>query len=326
MTDTKSDVNTDSTEAKKLKQQIEFYFSDSNFPRDKFLRNKAAENDGWVPIEVIATFNKVKQISTDVDFISKVLRTSEVLQVSEDGKRVRRLAPLPEVDTLDERSIYVKGFPQDETAADVTVESVSNFFQPYGKVLSVRLRRTKEKRFKGSVFVEFSTVEEAKKAAAAQGLKWKDQYDLLMLMKKEYIEQKKKELKEKRKRKREESEKKNQNETNPKKEITEGLIVKVEHIGDSQPISRDELKSLFSQFGQVKYVEFNDQEKKAFIRFATKTAAESALKEYADGSKEIGGNKVVVTLLTGDEEKEYWQKNIIAKSTQKKTTKKRRKN
>jgi lupus La protein len=169
MTDTKSDVNTDSTEAKKLKQQIEFYFSDSNFPRDKFLRNKAAENDGWVPIEVIATFNKVKQISTDVDFISKVLRTSEVLQVSEDGKRVRRLAPLPEVDTLDERSIYVKGFPQDETAADVTVESVSNFFQPYGKVLSVRLRRTKEKRFKGSVFVEFSTVEEAKKSSRSSG-------------------------------------------------------------------------------------------------------------------------------------------------------------
>lgn len=32
--------------AKKLKQQIEFYFSDSNYPRDKFLRAKAAENDG----------------------------------------------------------------------------------------------------------------------------------------------------------------------------------------------------------------------------------------------------------------------------------------
>ena len=26
-------------------QQVEFYFSDSNYPKDKFLRGKAAEND-----------------------------------------------------------------------------------------------------------------------------------------------------------------------------------------------------------------------------------------------------------------------------------------
>jgi hypothetical protein len=60
-----------------------------------------------VPIEVLATFNKVKEISSDIDFITKVLRTSQTLQVSEDGKKVKRIAPLPEVDTLNERSIYV---------------------------------------------------------------------------------------------------------------------------------------------------------------------------------------------------------------------------
>lgn len=31
-----------------LKKQIEFYFSDSNYPRDKFMRTTAAENNGRI--------------------------------------------------------------------------------------------------------------------------------------------------------------------------------------------------------------------------------------------------------------------------------------
>jgi len=36
----------DQTQA--LKKQIEFYFSDSNYPRDKFMRITAAENNGRI--------------------------------------------------------------------------------------------------------------------------------------------------------------------------------------------------------------------------------------------------------------------------------------
>lgn len=46
-------------------------------------------------------------------------------------------------------------------------------------------------------------------------------------------------------------------------------------------------------------MEFVENEMKAYIRFATKEAAESALKEYAAGDKELGGNKVTATLLSG---------------------------
>jgi hypothetical protein len=58
---------------------------------------------------------------------------------------------------------------------------------------------------------------------------------------KEYIEKKKIELKERKKRKREEVEKK-QKEEAEKTQITEGVIVKIEKIGTSQPLNRDELK------------------------------------------------------------------------------------
>jgi lupus La protein len=38
----------------KIVKQVEFYFSDSNFPNDKFLRGTADKNGGWVPVATIA--------------------------------------------------------------------------------------------------------------------------------------------------------------------------------------------------------------------------------------------------------------------------------
>jgi len=39
--------------ADKIKAQLQFYFSDSNYPRDKFLRAKAAEGDGCASLPLI---------------------------------------------------------------------------------------------------------------------------------------------------------------------------------------------------------------------------------------------------------------------------------
>jgi La domain len=47
----------------KAVKQIEFYFSDSNLPRDKFLLEKVhASADGWVDLGLIATFERMRQI------------------------------------------------------------------------------------------------------------------------------------------------------------------------------------------------------------------------------------------------------------------------
>jgi hypothetical protein len=46
------------------RRQIEYYFSDSNFRRDKFLRAKANEDaDGYVALTVLLTFNRVKALT-----------------------------------------------------------------------------------------------------------------------------------------------------------------------------------------------------------------------------------------------------------------------
>ena len=49
-------------------RQIEYYFSDSNFPKDKFLMAEVAKSEeGWVDLTTIANFNKVKQMVPSQD-------------------------------------------------------------------------------------------------------------------------------------------------------------------------------------------------------------------------------------------------------------------
>eukprot|EP01102_Stenamoeba_stenopodia_P002637 TRINITY_DN124_c0_g1_i9.p1 TRINITY_DN124_c0_g1~~TRINITY_DN124_c0_g1_i9.p1 ORF type:complete len:168 (-),score=37.84 TRINITY_DN124_c0_g1_i9:64-567(-) len=159
----------------KIVKQVEFYFSDSNFPKDKFLRTEAAKDpNGYVQIAVIASFKRMKDLTTDLAVIVDAVKTSGKLEVSEDGQKVRRTEPLPSEDPTLPRSIYAKGFPD-----DATLESVRDFFSPHGEVLSVRLRKGANRKFKGSVFVEFAS-EALAKEVAQKDLSLNDQKLVLM--------------------------------------------------------------------------------------------------------------------------------------------------
>lgn len=184
-----------SNEAHKLKKQIEFYFSNSNYPRDKFLRGVAAQNNGCVPIPVLITFNRVKSITNDVSYITAVLGTSDLLEVN-DGM-VKRKIPVPEKDTSTDRSIYVKGFPTN-IIPEVTIEAVTELFSKFGDVLAIRLRRHKNKDFKGSAYIEYKTEEEAKKALEITGLRWNEESaPFIIYTKEKHLSEKKEQLKDK---------------------------------------------------------------------------------------------------------------------------------
>lgn len=67
--------------------QIDYYFSDANLVKDDFLRSNM-DSQGWVPITLIASFPRVKNLTTNIQLILDSLRASTVLEVQED--RVRR--------------------------------------------------------------------------------------------------------------------------------------------------------------------------------------------------------------------------------------------
>nr|VZI20725.1 unnamed protein product [Spirometra erinaceieuropaei] len=69
-------------------RQIEFYFSEDNLARDTFLRRQM-DDGGWVPLSVIARFNRVASLSTDLDKIMQALQSSQTLELDLTGMRVR---------------------------------------------------------------------------------------------------------------------------------------------------------------------------------------------------------------------------------------------
>ncbi|KAF2120660.1 hypothetical protein BDV96DRAFT_271884 [Lophiotrema nucula] len=72
--------------------QLEYYFSVDNLCKDMFLR-KHMDSQGFVFLSVIAEFNRIKQLTTDLELIKAVCFQSPVIEfrVGADGKdRLRR--------------------------------------------------------------------------------------------------------------------------------------------------------------------------------------------------------------------------------------------
>ncbi|KAJ8772701.1 hypothetical protein K2173_027878 [Erythroxylum novogranatense] len=96
-----------------LVNQIEYYFSDANLLNDEFLKSNMDEQ-GWVPITLIAGFNRVKNMTHDVQFILQSLRTSTLLEVQDD--KVRR------------RNDWMRWIPN-QSASDSSYDLLSNSLQ-----------------------------------------------------------------------------------------------------------------------------------------------------------------------------------------------------
>jgi len=307
-------VDLASPTAHKVKAQLQFYFSDSNYPRDKFLRGKAAENDGWIPLDVIATFSRMKQMTSDLALIVAIAKSCEDLTVSEDGLKVKRKSPIPEKDTINERSVYVKGLPVDSTG--VSIESLSDYFSSFGKVLSVRLRRDAEKAFKGKAYVEFATQADADKAAKNKEQTWgADKKPLEIFTKTQYFDARKlktKSVKEEKKRKRDEG----ADSGEKKDSFVAGVIVELK--GVPATTERENIKDIISVAGQVRYVDFHGKDQGiALVRFTTADGATTAQSDIASKKIKIGDADVVARILEGDEEKKYWAEKVTPYTTAK---------
>ena len=72
-----------------LSSKVEYYFSDLNWSKDEYLRS-LADSDGFVAIPNIMDFKLLKQICCDFETIRDSLQTSEDLQLSACGNRLRK--------------------------------------------------------------------------------------------------------------------------------------------------------------------------------------------------------------------------------------------
>ncbi|XP_051773037.1 la-related protein 7 [Ctenopharyngodon idella] len=145
-----------------VKKQVDFWFSDVNLHKDKFLKNMIEQSrDGYIDISVLTSFNRMKKLTTDVKLIARALANSTIVEVNLEGTHVRRKDPLGGTPKdVDSRTVYVELLPK--TVTHVWLERV---FSKCGNVVYVSIPRYKSTGDpKGFAFVEFETEEQAQKA------------------------------------------------------------------------------------------------------------------------------------------------------------------
>ncbi|XP_035707179.1 uncharacterized protein LOC110843934 isoform X2 [Folsomia candida] len=90
--------------------QLEYYFSPENLAIDKYLVTQM-DQDHYVPIATLATFNMVKKLTSDINLVTEVLRESANVQVHPDGKRVRPVS---------HRTVVIlRGIPSSTSAEEI---------------------------------------------------------------------------------------------------------------------------------------------------------------------------------------------------------------
>ncbi|KAJ6658055.1 hypothetical protein lerEdw1_001531 [Lerista edwardsae] len=71
-----------------LKKQLEFCFSRENLSKDLYLMSQM-DSDQFIPIWTIANMEGIKKLTTNMDLIVEILRSSPMVQVDEQGEKVR---------------------------------------------------------------------------------------------------------------------------------------------------------------------------------------------------------------------------------------------
>ncbi|RDA95237.1 hypothetical protein CP533_1914 [Ophiocordyceps camponoti-saundersi (nom. inval.)] len=176
-----------------IRKQVEFYFGDWNFPQDKFMWETCEGTANKpMPISKIHSFKRMRTFQP-YSAVVAALRESSFLEVAGDeGQETvkRRVAYKPMAEArakAEAATVYVKGFGDENPDTQFDLES---FFAKYGEIKGLKLRRTNEGLFKGSVFVTFPDEEAAKKFIKMDPAPTYKGHDLKIMLKRDYCEEK----------------------------------------------------------------------------------------------------------------------------------------
>lgn len=267
------------------------------------------------------------------------------MEVDEENAKIRRRpsVPLPEDEEVKKEqsrmTVYVKGFEKEKT----TLDDLLDFFSKYDNVINVFKRtwldkKTKERNFKGSVFVTFKDRESAEKFMAVESVKNPGGEELVRKWQEDYNEEKKNEFEAKKKKIHEHKagakkvkelvEKSADDESEAKKEeensLPKGAVLKLENLNETT--TREMLReTLEKDFGvthtDIAFIYYSKGEPAASLRFKEENAAknlatkiEESLGKVDDGGDEatkvfkVNGAEVKFSVLEGEEETTFLAK------------------
>ncbi|XP_059477755.1 la protein homolog [Neocloeon triangulifer] len=316
--ETKTD-DTSPENLNKVERQMNYYFGDYNYPRDKFLQQQAQLDDGWIPLEVMLKCARLKALTENASTVLLAIAQSKegLLEVSEDKKKIRRAQPAPDVNeeaqlATQSRTAYCKGFPLDEK-----LDNLLEYFKQFGDCETVLMRHYRDKeaktmKFKGSVFVVFKTDELAKKFMELESVKF-NETELIRKWQVDYFEEKKKERMEKIESKKSKPNKPVEREFKEESgniSLPKNSVLKIKDIpGD---VTREDIKSaltLACPDVKIAFIEFDKGNPEAFIRLADEGSSPKAIEALGEGGKlVVCGVELVVEALSEEDEKPVLEK------------------
>ncbi|XP_056605634.1 lupus La protein isoform X2 [Triplophysa dalaica] len=306
---------------KKVSDQVEYYFGDHNLPRDKFLKEQLQVDDGWVTLETMLKFNRLKNITSDVSIIVEALLKSQtgLLEVSEDKTKIRRNPnkPLPEDneeyrDILKHKSIYMKGFP-----LDTTLDEVKEWLSDKGTIENIYMRKGPLKTFKGSIFAVLESDEAAKAFVVRDDVKEYKGNEMIVMTKEEYFSKKIAERKHNRaeakaKAKCDKEDKQKQAEEEELKSLNDQRGCLLKFSGELGQTSREDFHKVFADHARIKWIDFIRGAKEGTILFHSKAqeALQKALEAQGGEDLKVKDQVVHWEVLEGETEMETLKKII----------------
>jgi len=168
-----------------LLTQIEFYFSDVNLPRDKFILSEIAENNGWFNLSTLLNFNRIKMLVKNIEEIADVIESSDLLELDESRSKLKRKFEVRDVQADVHCGVYVSGFPSDIEPLAILDEVKSTFASVTGIQL-IKILKDEAKQFNGQVLIDFESKSSAKQCLDLKDLSYKD-HALKIVPKLDYI-------------------------------------------------------------------------------------------------------------------------------------------
>ena len=147
-----------------IKEQVEFYFSDANINRDKYMLSLVGPNgNNYVSLNILLAFNQLKQLCTNLTLLQKAIFASELLLLNQEKTAVRRtsdtLLPLPS--NIEDCTIFVDNLP-----TNVTISWLKDVCKKLGKINYISLPQYKSGFSKGFAFIEFNKPADATTACS----------------------------------------------------------------------------------------------------------------------------------------------------------------
>lgn len=123
-----------------LKELLETYFSDNYLTRDLFLlKHFRKSKDRWISLKFMASYKKIKRIAKGRAEVEEAVRMSPLLEVNNEGNKVRRLAPFPACidEYIPTRMTLIADLPEQMQ----NLGALSNFLGHYGEVAAIQILR-----------------------------------------------------------------------------------------------------------------------------------------------------------------------------------------